>query len=151
MIKEIPINSVEYDICKTQGEIYEYAAKKGYHIKEFSDAYLHSDFCRRAMDTEYSRFQLEEAGECWDFIEPEIGSYIEEHKYSGEAIFDPAVAYWIGFTYRWIYIRTMIRGEELTSKVSFEDLVAYYPGLHTIDEGMAFETIYMDLLKEKAE
>lgn len=58
------MTGIGYDICKTQQRIYEYTASKGYDMVSFSDAYLKSDFCKRAMDSAYSRFQLETPLEC---------------------------------------------------------------------------------------
>ena len=67
-----PMTGIEHDICDTQGRIYEYASTFGYDMEVFSKAYLCSDFCHRAMDAPYSRFQLHTEEECWDFIYPEI-------------------------------------------------------------------------------
>lgn len=68
------MNGIEYDICYTQQRIYEHMASEKYDMRVFSDAYLKCDFCRRAMDTCYSRFQLEDVYECMDFYMPEIGA-----------------------------------------------------------------------------
>ena len=40
----------------------------------FANQYLSSDFCRRSMDTIYSRFFVADELEHLDFIIPEIGS-----------------------------------------------------------------------------
>ncbi|MBD5530217.1 MAG: hypothetical protein HDR02_17705 [Lachnospiraceae bacterium] len=53
------MGEIDYDICSTQKEIYEYMVDSGYDLKAFSNAYLLRDFCRSAMDTIYSRFQIE--------------------------------------------------------------------------------------------
>ena len=135
-------NSVEYDICQTQGWIYKLAAKMGYDMKLFSDMYLKSDFCRRAFDTKYSRFQLSDAEESMDFILPEIGNCIK--KMEQDEIFSPDVAEWIGFVYRQLYIETQIPSKVLQETVSFTSMCRYYPGLHTIDEENATEIICED-------
>ena len=36
--------------CEAQRSVFEYAVKKGFDIKSFSDLYLKSDFCKRAFD-----------------------------------------------------------------------------------------------------
>ena len=51
------ISGINYDICETQAMLFEYAAKR-YNFDNFVELYMRCDFCRRAMDTEYSRFQL---------------------------------------------------------------------------------------------
>lgn len=136
------ISETEYIICKVQGSIYEYQAKKGYDIAVFSELYLKSDFCKRAFDTIYSRFQWADAEECLDFIIPEIGDKCKKLKSNEE--FSPDVAFWIGFTYRHLYIRTEIPSEELVQIIPFDSMLRYYPGLHTIDEESAIDIICKD-------
>ena len=139
---KVAYNTVEFDICETQGRIYEIMAINGYDMKLSSDLYLHSDFCRRYFDTIYSRFQVADAEESIDFIIPEIKDKIKVLDDNKE--FSPKVAYWIGFTYRQLYMETDIPSNELGDKISFEKMCAYYPGLHTIDENMASDIICMN-------
>lgn len=142
------MNGIEYDICDTQGRIYEFAAAMGYECEKFSDAYLRSDFCRRAMDSEYSRFQLEDEQECWDFIFPEIKDALTRYAEGSE--FDGAAAYWIGFTYRQSAIVTGLSSEELSLCITFSAMCRYYPGLHTIDEDEAMNIIIGNINSQRA-
>lgn len=136
---------VEYDICRTQSRIYQYVAESGYNVEKFSDAFLKSDFCRRAFDTLYSRFQLEDVLECMDFIVPEIqNQFIKDNSF-----FDEEVSAWIGFVYRQLYIETQIYSRDLQEKVSFVSLCRYYPGLHTIDPEDATDIICKDFSMQK--
>ena len=64
------MDGIDYKICRTQQRLYEYAARHGYEIEQFSNFFLSSDFCSRAFDVLYSRFQLETPVECMDFITP---------------------------------------------------------------------------------
>lgn len=137
------IDGVGWEICKTQGDLYEYAANEGYDMEVFSNAFLASDFCKRAFDTIYSRFQY---GEPWDIMyfllkeNPEAFS-----KYKKEnTVFQGDVAYWIGSTYRQLYLITGIESIILKETVSFGAMCRYYPGLHTVDEEMALEIIIKD-------
>lgn len=140
------MTGLEYGICRTQSRIYEYIANKGYDIEEFSEKYMRSDWCHRAMDTIYSRFQLADELECLDFIFPEIGM-IEKLKES--KVFDPDVAAWIGFTYRLLYLRTNISSGNIVEKIPFEVMVKYYPGIHTVDEDVAADIICNDFKMKK--
>ena len=133
---------VEYEICDNQGRLYEYMAHAGYDIQIFSDLYLGSDFCRRAFDTTYSRFQYADEPECLDFLMPEIGERCTR-TISG-TMFSPDVAKWIGFAYRHLYIATGIPSTELKELVPFSSMCRYYPGLHTVDEEMAIDIICKD-------
>lgn len=132
------MTEVEYDICETQMRIYEYYAKHKYDMKIFSNEYLSCDFCKRAMDTKYSRFQLEDVGECSDFFLPEI----EDKLLIKNDIDIPIdIVGWIGFTYRQLYFETKILSKNLCQIVTFDDMIKLYPGMHTIDENDAGERI----------
>ena len=136
---------IMYDICRTQADIYKYAAEHKYNMEEFSPAYLKSDFCRRAMDSEYSRFQLEAPNECFDFITPEIGTFVSD------TYFNEDVAEWIGWIYRFLCFHIKMSSSELVDKVSFNTMCRYYPGLHTIDEYMAIDIISENFNLPKSE
>lgn len=133
------LDSVEHIICRTQGNIYEYMARKGYDMESFSDAYLTSVFCKESMDTLYSRFQVREPEECLDFILPEIQDKL--NLLPDSQVFDPDVAFWIGWTYRQLYIMTGVNSSELKDKISFSHMCKIYPGMHTINEYHSAEII----------
>ena len=136
------MEGIDFDICMTQSRIYRYIAQCGYDVKRFSDAFLMSDFCRRAFDTIYSRFQLEDVLECMDFIEPEISKDLLKNQCN--IVFDEDVAAWIGFTYRQLYFETKVNSSKLVETVSFGTLCNYYAGLHTIDWEDATDIICKD-------
>lgn len=129
------MDGINYDICMTQARLYRYVANDNKDVKEFSDKYLNSDFCRRAMDCSYSRFQLETELECLDFILPEIGEISSNYHC------DPDIAAWIGFTYRQLAFDTGKSSKELCALIPFDIMTGYYPGMHTVDEDMASEII----------
>lgn len=133
------MTGIECDICKTQQHIYEYMASEGYDMALFSDAYLKSDFCKRAMDSVYSRFQLETPLECADFYMPEIAPKLK--KLDSSTIYDPDVAGWIGFVYRQICMETKTPSARLARSIPFRTMEQYYPGMHTIDEDEAARII----------
>ena len=122
------LSEVEEIICETQGRIYEYIANHNMDVPSFSREYLCSDFCKRAMDTTYSRFQWEEEGQCLSFILPEITAK------ETETPVPPEEAFWIGFTYRQMYIETGIPSRMLCREIPFEDMRQMYPGMHTITD-----------------
>ncbi len=143
------MTDIDCEICKTQQRIYEHMASGHYDMQVFSDAYLSSDFCKRAMDTDYSRFQVEDVYECADFYMPEIENRLV--KFSDNRTFDIAIAGWVGFTYRQLYIETGVYSAELIKIVPFEIMCQSYYGLHTIDEENAVDIIienHSDLLKK---
>ena len=101
--------SVHYEICKTQAEMYREMAYRGYDIEDFSNVYLKSDFCKNSFDTDWSYYQLLGCRECLEalFIDVPVT------KKNPQGYFDLDVAYWIGFTYRLLYIETKIPSSTL--------------------------------------
>jgi len=134
------LEPIEYDICQTQGMIYEYAWSLFYDMKSFSEGYMRSDFCRREMDSRYSVFQLQDPEECFDFLDKDVLQ--DKPVLSGRI--DKNTAYWIGFTYRQLHFETGMKSREIEEKVSFKAMMRYYPGLHTVDEDVAAEIICED-------
>lgn len=132
--------------CETQQSIYEYMAVQNYDLKGFSDAFLCSDFCRRAFDTIYSRFQWHTVGENADFFMQEIGSQLK--KLDNGCWFEPEEAGWLGFTYRHLYIETKVPSAQLVKIYPFERLLENYYGLHTIDSNNAIGILIDNHKKE---
>ena len=133
------LDKIDHEICQTQGDLYEQAANEGYRFPLFSNIYLQSDFCRRAMDTDYSRFQIQSPGELMDFIIPENPQINE--KYEKNKRFDGTIAFWIGYMYRYLYFATGLDSKNLLKLHSFNQMCAMYPGMHTVDYEMAAEMI----------
>lgn len=62
-------------------------------------------------------------------------------KYENGKIFDPDIAEWMGFTYRQLQLETGVKSKELVNRITFNDMLRLYPGMHTIDELDAAERI----------
>ena len=132
-------SKINYETCRNQAEIYELAACKGFMMDKFSDLYLSSGFCSDSYDKEWSLYHTTRPEECIDILS-------EEHftcpKYNdGKGIFDPDTAWWIGFTYRQLQIETLVPSRKLKDIIPFSEMVACYPGLHTVDEEFATDMI----------
>lgn len=135
--KDFDLTNVEYGICETQGDLFRYVANEGVDMEWFATQYLSSDFCRRSMDTVYSRFFTADELEHLDFIIPEIGP-LKKNPYG---YFDGNVAFWIGFTYRQLQIQTGVFSKDLVNRIPFVKLCNAYAGLHTVDEEMATDIL----------
>lgn len=129
------LDGINYEICRTQGNIYEYIAEQGLDLATFSEKYMRSNFTERQMDTKYSRYQLREPEECLDFIFPEIGDIPA----AGQPV-SHAAAFWTGFIYRGLYLATGISSRKLAEIIPFSDMAAMY-GYHLMDELMQLEKI----------
>ena len=142
---DLRLSGVQYDICDTQGRIFEVVAKKYSpdSFMLFAEKYMRSDFCRRQMDSSYSRFQVHDPEESLDFVIPEIEKNTK--LYDGtDRMFSPDVAYWIGFTYRQISMKTCLYSSDIIQKIPLKRMIAMYSGLHTLDETMALEIIMQE-------
>ena len=137
------MTNVEYAICDVQGDIFEYVANHYIYdtFVAFVPAFLHSDFCKRQWDTQYSRYQMHTPEENLDFIQPELAgiSWIESKE--NDQVFNNAAAHWIGFMYRALYIQTGVSSAVLAEKIPLSHMCAAYPGLHTIAEEDAVEEL----------
>lgn len=51
--------------------------------------------------------------------------------------------------YRYLFIVTGIKSAELVQKITYNVMLRYYPGLHTIDEDMAVDIICNDFKLKK--
>lgn len=137
------MDRIEQKICNTQKNIYIYAAKSGYSPESFSEAYLKSEFCAEAFDTEYSRYQFETPIECMDFILPEI----EKQLVKTDNI-DIDLAGYVGMMYRYLYFITPYTSRELADKAPF-NAVAKTAGAAMIEgEHLAVEDICKELKLE---
>lgn len=69
------------------------------------------------------------------------GNRRKAEKYENGKIFDPDIAEWMGFTYRQLQLETGVKSKELVNRITFNDMLRLYPGMHTIDELDAAERI----------
>lgn len=141
------MTSVEYAICNVQGNIFEYVASHYTYdtFVAFVPAYLHSDFCKRQWDTQYSRYQMHTPEENLDFIRPELTNIPWTEAKEDDQVFDNAAAHWIGFMYRALYIQTGVASAMLADKIPLSTMCAVYPGLHTIAEEDAVQELQKQL------
>ena len=124
-------------ICNTQGKIFEKYAQQMSPTKfeNFVTFYMNSDFCAREMDSSYSWLHLQPALQSMDFIDMEI----EKKKLvfsieSVKARMNTDVAWWLGFTYRHLAMKTNLASREIVQKVPVERLILNYLGLHNEDD-----------------
>ena len=130
---------MENIICETQGNIFKCANEWKLDMDVFVPKYMKSRFCEKNMDTIYSPFQMADGEECLDFILSEIDvPELKKPKYN------MVIAEWVGYTYRQMYYALGKSSKEIIEKVPFIAMLAYYPGLHTVDEDMAMDIIRED-------
>lgn len=141
------LNNVNHYIATVQGNIFEEVAGT-YTFNTFISfvpAFMNSSFCRTQWDVPYSPFQTNLVQDNLRELLPELEHVmVLTPACPDDQVFNPDTAWWIGFTYRQLYLLTGIPSRELIRKVTFENLCAAYPGLHTVSEEMSAERIITD-------
>lgn len=141
------LSEVDMAICDTQRCIYQYMAGQGFNMGVFSAAFLQSDFCRRAFDTGYSRFQLETAEESADFFMPEIESKLNVD--ANGNVGKVAEAGWIGMMYRVLCFQTGLDSAELSRRIPYDKIKEFYEKLYEKDPEVAAEIIWQEVSSNK--
>ena len=114
------ITADDYEICETQGKIFEYAVSNNYNLKVFAEKYMQSKFCNNEMDSVYSRFHFAYYKEAvWTFF-PEIEESLELSNGVNE---DGVFAEDIGFMYRLLHILSSVPSKALFHRVPFEYII----------------------------
>lgn len=140
-------SDVEMIICERHGELFEYIAKKYTYqsFLSFARLFMMSDFCRRAWDAKYSRYQFHDPEENMDFFMKEIDKDSLAEAKDGDEQMNASVAAWIGFAYRSLCIVSKLPSREIYKRLPVEKMIALYPGMHTLDEYMAAEIILQEI------
>lgn len=121
--------SVQHIRCKRQAQVFERYAKKGYDMPDFVKKYMNSEFCNLSMDDEiYSPYQVAMVS----VIVDEIASEVTVNKYQDDRLFDPDVAYWVGYMYRLMQIKSGIASRTIYERFDLDDMCSVYEGYHTL-------------------
>ncbi len=128
-------------ICVNQQDLFELLSKRRVDMYTFIPQYMTSAFCNREIDSDYSFFQFADVEDWIDFLKKEFK--ILPDPFTKDRI-DTITSGWIGFTYRYLQIKTKISSRELIDKIPLENLLNSYAGLHTVDEDMAYDIIVKD-------
>ena len=96
------------------------------------------------MDAEYSVFQLADPIECMDFIEKEVTPPL-----LNKPNFDEFIIQWIGYIYRELHFYSQLSSREISTKISFKDMVNYYPSLSMEDNSIALDILAEDFLRKE--
>lgn len=151
---EINLTKVEYSICGNQGDAFELAANTLEYSSflYFVHVFMGSDFCNREIDSVYSAFQMQDGAEWIDFVFGDLSRNPLFQRAKGK-VFQPEVAYWIGYTYRQLAIATKTHSRDLIRIIPPEDMMHLYPGYHVLDPDDALErligTYHLQIPKNK--
>ena len=134
---------VDIDICTIVGRIYKLALKENYELENFSDSFLKSSFCHRKFNTIYSCFQLDDDASMW-YIDKELKNRLIKTT----VVQDEDLAYWIGFMYIYIYIRTEISSSKIVQIVPFKQMSYYVSNYILPMESYIYDELYNVINKD---
>ncbi len=132
---------IMYKICENQGKIWEAAACRGYDMELFSEAYMRSSFAH-SFDEVWSLFHFMDTDEALEeFLDRAKAEGYSPSERKDGLFYSKDVSYWIGFMYRLIAFSTGAKSAEIGKEITFTELANVYPGLHTVSDEEALDTI----------
>lgn len=131
-------NNVQYYICEIQGRLFKLAQTMDFDDDDFIQKFMHSDFCKRALDQLYSPYQMADPEDVMDetlrFITPKKNA---QH-------YDSNTIDWIGYMYRYLHLRLAIPSAVIYDTLPLKDMLVSYVGMHTQDD-----EYFVDVIKDK--
>ena len=136
---------VDFDIADNQGNLFAYAARHGYDMRNFITNFMRSDVTAQSLDAEYSYLQLQPPHILMDYL-PDVAA----SKKTGECS-DAAQAWWIGYAYRFLCRKKSLRSKDVVRYLTPNIMAGIYPGYHTFtNEQYLVERLYSDYEDKKA-
>ena len=136
---------VDFDIADNQGNLFAYAARHGYDMRNFITNFMRSDVTAQSLDAEYSYLQLQPPHILMDYL-PDVAA----SKKTGECS-DAAQAWWIGYAYRFLCRKKSLRSRDVVKYLTPNIMAGIYPGYHTFtNEQYLVERLYSDYEDKKA-
>ena len=132
------MHNTDYFICENQELLFANAQKLNFDDNEFVEKYMNSRLCNKEMDTPYSYFHYSEPEDIMDYLLKEIQVKTNTKHYDANAM------RWVGYMYRYIYLKTKIPSSVIYAKLPLKDMLVYYVGMHTQDNDY-----FLDVIKDK--
>ena len=126
----------ETALCHVQGELFTLAWDKGYVMRDFIPAFMHSESAAR-VDSPYSQLQ-------WCGEEYLLSAVVRECLLFPNPVPGPEdreALYWTGYLYRYWHFLTGETSKEIYATADFERMLRVYPGYHTLSCEMAISRL----------
>lgn len=137
---ESRMTDVQFELCKTQAELFETACAKNYDMSAFVPAFMDSEIAA-GLDASFNHYQW--AGQ--QYILNAMGDICGVVPAKHPPVGDSAEAcYWIGYIYRFWNCMTGEKSRDIYRIADYRRMNLCYPGYHTLSCEMA-----VDRLKEK--
>lgn len=121
------LSTLQRHLCKTQGDLFEMAARKGFNCDEFVKFFMNSKTAV-GYDSEYDHVQWAGKAYILEELEYESGGLPRS-----EYIYDPEAMFWMGYLYRYWHFYTGESSSEIYKHADAATMALIYPGYHTLD------------------
>lgn len=129
------LDSIQLDICETQGKLFELANALGFDSDEFVRVFMSSETAEQ-LDMPWSHAQW--AGEKYlmeELMDRPGGIPTAKYTYTDDAMF------WMGYIYRYWHFYTGETSAEIYRHIDAKTMAAIYPGYHTLGCEQAIDRI----------
>ena len=135
------LDSLDRQICKIQGRLFELSFDKGYDSESFITVFMKSETAKN-LDSVYNRMQW--AGE--EYLLEEVEE--QEKLIKSEKIFDKEVLFWTGYLYRyWHYYKNQT-SKKIIKFAPAKIVTRNYFMFHTLDVEKAIDN-FIEMFQNK--
>ncbi len=135
------LDSLDRQICKIQGRLFELSFDKGYDSESFITVFMKSETAKN-LDSVYNRMQW--AGE--EYLLEEVEE--QEKLIKSEKIFDKEVLFWTGYLYRyWHYYKNQT-SKKIIKIAPAKIVTRNYFMFHTLDVEKAIDN-FIEMFQNK--
>ena len=128
------LDSIEYNLCEMQGELFILSAKEGYDSFDFTKKFMWS---KTALDLDKPFHHMQWAGE--GYIIDRVTE--EDLPNKGGVIYDMETLFWMGFIYRYWHYYTGESSKEIYKQANALLMRSVYLMYHTMSPEMAIDRL----------
>lgn len=129
-------NSLQLTLCDTQGQLFEFAAERGYSSESFIKAFMTSSISAD-MDKEFHHVQWAGKAYILSRMEDELAAQLSMDC----EIYDKETLYWTGYIYRYWSFYTGESSREIYKQAPAKTMKTVYLMYHTMSPEMAIDRL----------
>lgn len=142
---ESRMTPVQFELCRTQGELFETACRKGYDMSAFVPAFMASEIAAGLDDT-FNHYQWAGVPYLLNAMGDVCGVVPAKHPPQGD---DSETCYWAGYLYRFWSLQSGEKSRDIYRRADYRTMARAYEGYHTLSCEMAVERLESDFAREK--
>ena len=141
---EPQMTSLQFELCRTQAELFETACRKGYDMSAFIPAFMSSEIAE-GLDSTFNHYQWAGVPYLLNAMEDVCGVVPAKHPPKSD---DSEACYWTGYTYRFWNFKTGEASRDIYRMADYRTMDKLYEGYHTLSCDMAVDRLREDFLKQ---